>query len=55
MLNKYCLVFLLYNISPVVNANLDQLLSDLSFSQQDKEKVLQGKLVTTQIEESEEP
>ena len=54
MLKKICLVLFVCNFSSVVYADIDALLKQLPFSQQEKQQILQGELVTTQVKESED-
>ena len=53
MLKKICLVLFVCNFSSVVYADIDEFLKQLPFSQQEKQQILQGELVVTQVKESE--
>jgi len=54
MLKKVGLVFLLCGFYSLAKADIDGLLNQLPFSKQEKQQILQGKLVTTQVKEIEE-
>ncbi len=54
MLKKIGLVFFLCGLYSVAKADLNGLLKQLPFSQQEKQQILQGELVTTQVKESED-
>jgi len=47
MFKKTCYLLLLFQFSFLVHADLNELLSQLPFSQQDRQKILQGELVQT--------
>jgi len=54
MLKKVGLVFFLCFFYSIAKADFDELLKQLPFSPQEKQQILQGELITTQVEESEE-
>ncbi len=54
MLKKIGFIFFLCGFFSVVKADFNGLLNQLPFSQEEKQRVLQGELVTTQVEESED-
>lgn len=43
-----------FSLAAIANPNIDEILQKLSFTQQEKQQLLQGKLVTTQVKESTE-